>query len=177
VLIGNEGMFGASLALGIDVSPVQALVRGPGSAWRIDAAPFRRELAGNTALRRVLNRYVHVLMTQLAQTAACTKFHLVEARLARLLLMTQDEHTRTLSISRTSFSPICWAFAVLVSPRPPGCCKTKKLISYNRGHITILDSDGLESISCECYRPTKKRMNTCWRRPIIQARERAAFVR
>ena len=63
---------------------------GAGSALRLSAMRFRRELAHNPALQRAVNRYVHSLLQQITQTAACNRFHVVEARLARWLLMTRD---------------------------------------------------------------------------------------
>ena len=89
-LIGNEGMFGIPLALGVDLSPVRAVVQGAGSAMRMEAAAFRRELVRSPAMHREIDCYVVVHLSQLAQTAGCTRFHVVEARLARWLLMTQD---------------------------------------------------------------------------------------
>ena len=89
-LVGHEGMFGIPLALGVALSPVRAVVQGAGSALKMDAASFGREIGRSAALRQRIDRYIFVQLSQLAQTAACTRFHVVEARLARWLLMTQD---------------------------------------------------------------------------------------
>ena len=82
-MIGNEGMCGFALNLGGNVSSLRALVQGAGSAWRMNAATFGRHLENTPALRRILGRYVHVILGQLAQSAACLRFHVVEKRLAR----------------------------------------------------------------------------------------------
>ena len=87
---GNEGMVGTSLILGVHVAPLRALVQGAGLAWKVEAATLSRELARGSTLRRVLQRYLHVSLSQVAQTAACTRYHFVEPRLARWLLMTRD---------------------------------------------------------------------------------------
>jgi CRP-like cAMP-binding protein len=130
-LVGNEGMLGIPLALGVDVSPVRAVVQGAGPALRMDAATFRRELERSPALRRRIDRYVGVQLSQLGQTAACTRFHVVEARLARWLLMTQDRATPARSISRRNSSPTL-AFAALASPRRQ-FLQGRQLIHYSRG--------------------------------------------
>src|SRR4029077_15752381 len=89
-LVGRDGMVGVPLALGIDASPVRALVQGAGPALRMNAAPSRRELRRRPSLQRPLQRYVYALMAQISQTAGCNRFHVVQARLARWLLMTRD---------------------------------------------------------------------------------------
>ncbi|HYL69950.1 MAG TPA: Crp/Fnr family transcriptional regulator, partial [Candidatus Dormibacteraeota bacterium] len=89
-LVGREGMVGIPLVLGIDVSPVRALVQGAGPALKMNAARFRTELRRSPPLQRELDRYIHAMMAQISQTAACNRFHVVEARLARWLLMTRD---------------------------------------------------------------------------------------
>jgi CRP-like cAMP-binding protein len=150
-LIGDEGMVGIALVIGVDVSPLHTVVRGGGLALRMDAVVFRRQLAGSAALLRLLNRYFYVLMGQLAQTVACTRFHLLEARLARLLLMTQDRaHSNDVHVTHE-------VFAGMLGMRRAGVTiaatslQRRELITYRRGDITVLDRDGLKDIACECY--------------------------
>ena len=151
-LVGDEGMFGVPLALGVKVSPVRAVVQGAGAALRMDATEFCRELRRSDALQREVKRYTFVQMTQLSQNAACTRFHVVEARLARWLLMTQDR------VHSSSFHLTQEFLALMLGVRRVGVTKAassllkRKLIHYSRGNITVLDRRGLRSASCGCYK-------------------------
>jgi CRP-like cAMP-binding protein len=150
-LVGSEGMFGIPLALGVDVSPVRAVVQGSGPSLRMDAARFLRELKRGPALARGLDRYAFVQLTQLAQAAGCTRFHVVEARLARWLLMTQDcAHTDSFRITQEFLALMLGVRRVGVT-KAASSLQDRNLIQYSRGNLEVLDRRGLKAAACGCY--------------------------
>ena len=154
-MVGNEGMAGMPFILGIGVSGVRALVQGGGGALRMASAPFRVEFNRNPALQDALYRYTYALMAQISQTAACNRFHEGEARLCRWLLMTRDR------LGSDEFRLTHEFLAHMLGLRREGvteaasALKERKLISYARGKIRILDVRGLKASSCTCYQIVK----------------------
>jgi CRP-like cAMP-binding protein len=150
-MVGREGMVGAALALGVGVSPVRALVQGAGAAMRMKSARFLKELRQSLQLQRALYRYTHTLMGQVAQTAACNRFHVVQERLARWLLMTRDRvQSNDFRLTQEFLSHMLGVQRVGVT-RAAGQLQKRKLIEYSRGKIRIIDQRGLEAASCSCY--------------------------
>ena len=154
-MVGNEGMVGMPMALGIGISAVCALVQGSGTAMRMKATDFRSEFKANGPLQRALFRYNHLLMAQISQTAACNRFHGADQRLARWLLMTGDRlHTDDFLLTHEFLSHMLGLRREGIT-EAAGKLGKDKLISYTRGHIQIMNRKGLEAASCTCYRIVK----------------------
>jgi CRP-like cAMP-binding protein len=150
-LIGNEGMLGATLLLGITTARLQSIVQGAGTAWRMPAAKFRGALRARPALRDVVGKYLYVVLKQLSQSTACTRFHEAEARLARWLLMTHDRsHADRFHLTHQYLADMLGVRRSAVTIAA-GALQRRKLIRYARGNIEVVDRKGLEAAACECY--------------------------
>jgi CRP-like cAMP-binding protein len=155
-MVGREGMLGAQLVLGVNTTPLHALVQGPGSAWRIDAAVIRREISRHEALDRILKRYIQVVMGQLATSAACTRFHKVGPRLARWLLMSQDRaHSNSFHLTHEFLAYMLGVRRVGITAAA-GDLQRRGLIRYQRGLVTVLNRRGLVAAACGCYAADKR---------------------
>lgn len=150
-LIGNEGMLGVTLVLDIDTVPIQAVVQGNGMAWCIEAKALQQVLKNCPHLRRCLQQYLFVLLQQLALNAGCAHFHLLEQRLARWLLMSQDRaHSERLQLTQQFLAQMLGVRRSGVTVAA-SVMQRQQLISYTRGEIKILNRAALLTQSCECY--------------------------
>ena len=168
-IVGYEGMVGTSLILGVNTSPQDAVVQGAGIAWRMGAAAFQRHIGQSAELRRLLNRYMYVMMGQLAQTTACSHYHLVRPRLACWLLMTRDRaRSNEFHLTQQFLAQMLGVRRVGVT-NAASSMREQGLIDYRRGAVTILDSAGLELAACVCYRQAneiyERAMGASWPKP------------
>ncbi len=154
-LVGAEGAVGIAVALGMPITPVSAIVQGAGPALRIEAARFSAELDRSPALRNAVFRYVYVFMSQLATMATCARFHMVEARLARWLLMTRDGARSDEFYLTQEFMAYMLGVRRVGVTRAARELRARRLVSYSRGRVRILDTPGLERASCSCYAAMK----------------------
>ena len=150
-MVGREGMLGAHLALGVATSPLQAVVQGAGNALRIGKVAFCGELVRSATLRRAFDRYIAVLMAQLATSAACVRFHQIGPRLARWLLMSEDRaHADTFEMTHAFLAHMLGVRRVGITAAA-GALQREGLIEYHRGMLTVRDRAGLERAACACY--------------------------
>jgi CRP-like cAMP-binding protein len=155
-MVGDEGMLGAHLTLGVTTAPLHAVVQGAGEARRMPTAAFLSELAQNVPLQQSLSRYVYVLMSQLASSATCLRFHLIGQRLARWLLMSQDRaHSSSFYVTQEFLSYMLGVRRVSVTSAA-SALQNAGLIAYHRGELTVLNRGGLEAAACSCYASDRK---------------------
>lgn len=150
-MIGREGMLGASLTLGVLTAPLTGIVQGAGAALRMPATRFRKEFGNSPRLQRNINRFLYFLYVQTALTAACNCFHVVEARMARWLLMAND-HTDSGEIHLThqllaDMLGVQRSAVTLAA----GSLQDRKMITYSRGVVRITAREKLRNVACECY--------------------------
>jgi hypothetical protein len=150
-LIGNEGMLGTAVALGMKATPQRALIQMPGGAMRMKAGALREELKRGGSLRGVLLAYAHSLFTLVSQSAACVTSHAVDKRLSRWLLMTHDRAPGDEFEMKHEFMAMMLGVTRSVVTRAAVRLQNEKMIRYTRGRVTVLDRDRLEATACECY--------------------------
>jgi CRP-like cAMP-binding protein len=153
--VGREGMIGASVVLGHELAQVRAVVQRAGRAVRIDAQQFRDAYARMEPLQRLLHRYTDTLLAQAIQIAVCSRFHVLEARLARSLLITRDRLQSDKFHLTHEFLAHALGVRRVGVTKAASALQNQKLISYSRGNIEILDASGLEAVSCRCYELVK----------------------
>lgn len=150
-MIGNEGLVGLPLILSEDASPYDVMIQFPASALQIRAAFLKAEFSRGARLQELLLRYTQVVLTQLAQSASCNRFHTMEARLCRWLLISRDRvRSNNLPLTQEFLSHMLGTPRTNVA-RITGKLQKGGLISSSRGKIQILDRRGMEDFSCECY--------------------------
>jgi CRP-like cAMP-binding protein len=154
-IVGNEGMVGIPVFLGAAASLNRALVQGAGTALKMKADAMRKHIGHEGLLPDMLRHYTYSLLAQISQTAACNRFHTVEVRLARWLLLTHDR------LQSNEFRLTQQFLSDMLGVRREGvtnaarALQRERLISYVRGQITILNRAGLEAASCKCYEIVK----------------------
>ncbi|MGE3466472.1 MAG: Crp/Fnr family transcriptional regulator [Pyrinomonadaceae bacterium] len=150
-IVGDEGMVGLPLFFGVSTSIKRAVVQGAGSAMKMTAADFLLESAGNEKFRELLLRFAYSLMIQISQSAVCNRFHPIDARLARWLLMTRDRsHSDEFPITQEFLSNMLGVRREAIS-RTASQFHRKGIITYTRGELTILDLIELRRRACACY--------------------------
>jgi CRP-like cAMP-binding protein len=156
--VGNEGMLGVSLFMGGNTTSSSAVVQTAGHAYRIDRRSLKQEFDRAGLLQRLLLRYTQALITQISQTAVCNRHHSVEQQLCRWLLLTLDRvPTRELVMTQELVASMLGVRREGIT-EAAGNLQRAGYIRYRRGHIAVLDRDGLEDHSCECYAVVKKEL-------------------
>lgn len=155
-VVGNEGMVGTALFLGGESTPSRAVTQSSGYAYRLPKQIFIDEFGRHKELLVLLLRYTQAIITQMAQTAVCNRHHSIDQQLCRWLLLSLDR------MSGNNLFMTQELIANMLGVRREGVTqaagKLQKLgvITYHRGHITVLDRSMLERLSCECYSVVRK---------------------
>jgi CRP-like cAMP-binding protein len=155
-VVGNEGIVGISLFMGGESTPSRAVVQSAGGGFRLKASTMKQEFDRAGPVLHLLLRYTQALITQMAQTAVCNRHHTLDQQLCRWLLLSLDRLQGNQLVMTQEL--IANMLGVRREGVTEGALKLQRagLISYARGHITVLDRAGLEERSCECYSVVKK---------------------
>ena len=154
--VGNEGELGMSLFMGGETTPSHAVVQTGGYGYRLKAALLMEEFNRGGPVMKLLLRYTQALITQMSQTTVCNRHHLVEKQLCRWLLLTLDRlPIQELTMTQELIANMLGVRREAVT-EAAGKLQSRGLISYRRGHISVLDRAGLEAEVCECYGVVKK---------------------
>lgn len=154
--VGNEGVLGISLFMGGNTTTSRAIVQTAGFGYRLKARLMMEEFDRAGPMMRLMLRYTQALITQMSQTAVCNRHHSVEQQLSRWLLFTLDRlPTNELTITQELIASMLGVRREGIT-EAAGNLQREGLISYRRGHITVIDRSGLESHACECYNVVKK---------------------
>jgi CRP-like cAMP-binding protein len=155
-VVGHEGIVGIALFMGGDTMPNRAVVQSAGEAYRLQGALLKQEFNRAGALQHLLLRYTLAMLTQMAQTAVCNRHHTVDQQLCRWLLLSLDRlPSNELSMTQELIANMLGVRREGVT-EAAGKLQSAGLISYNRGHIIVLDRAGLEKRVCECYDVVRK---------------------
>jgi CRP-like cAMP-binding protein len=151
-MVGNEGLVGVSPLLGVNQAPYRVQVQIPGTGLRLRTSVLVEEFSHGGPLHDLTLRYIHSLLVQISQSAACNRFHSIEQRLCRWLLVARDRvHSDTVALTQETLSHMLGANRTNVTTAAASL-KMAGLIEYRRGVIHILNRQALESTACECYR-------------------------
>ena len=157
--VGNEGVVGISLFMGGNTTSSSAVVQTAGHAYRIERRYLKQEFDRAGLFQRLLLRYTQALMTHMSQTAVCNRHHSVEQQLCRWLLLTLDRlPTNELVMTQELVASMLGVRREGIT-EAAGNLQREGMISYRRGHISVLNRDGLESSACECYDVVKKELH------------------
>ena len=150
-VVGNEGVVGVSIFMGGETTPSRAVVQSAGHAYRLAGQVMKDEFTRGGAMQHLMLRYTQSLITQMAQTAVCNRHHSVDQQLCRWLLLSLDR----LPIPELTMTQELIANMLGVRregvTEAAGKLQKAGVISYQRGHIKVLDRPKLEQLSCECY--------------------------
>ena len=158
-VVGNEGLVGVSLFMGGGSTPSRAVVQSAGQGFRLKAKAMKDEFDRGGPVLHLLLRYTQALITQMAQTAVCNRHHSLDQQLCRWLLLSLDRLDGAELVMTQEL--IANMLGVRREGVTEGASKLQNagLITYSRGHITVLDRPGLEQRTCECYLVVKKEYN------------------